>query len=171
MPRAWKAGSSISSVPRQIALAPYLSDLLSRAATVLEVRRIRVEIPEDLPLIAADYDRLERIFTNLLANALKYSAPGTPVVIRARQVDNQVEVSVNDQGYGIPAEDIPHLFERFYRTKGERRLRALAWGCILPACWWTPTTVASGWRVNPAREHFLLHVTGGGLPGVQGEAA
>ncbi|HEY3417550.1 MAG TPA: sensor histidine kinase [Armatimonadota bacterium] len=53
----------------------------------------------------------------LLSNALKYSTPGSPVLIRAQRMADMVPVSVTDQGPGIPPEDLPHIFERFYRAK------------------------------------------------------
>ena len=116
---------------QQVDLGSYLDDLLTRAATVLNVRRIRVKVPVHLPPVAADYDRLERIFMNLLSNALKYSEPDTPVTIRARRTNGEVEVSVSDQGRGISPEDLPHLFERFYRGKGERTAEGIGLGLYI----------------------------------------
>jgi signal transduction histidine kinase len=53
---------------------------------------------------------------NLLSNALKYSAPERPVVVRLRHADGTAVISVHDQGPGIPADALPHLFEQFYRA-------------------------------------------------------
>jgi len=103
-----------------VALEAFLNDLCARNAAALDVSRIRLAIPPDLPPVDADPDRLERIMTNLLSNAVKYSPPGTPVLVRARRHGAQVEVSVSDQGYGIAPEDQVRLFERFYRVKTTR---------------------------------------------------
>jgi two-component system, OmpR family, phosphate regulon sensor histidine kinase PhoR len=96
------------------------SELLARSAEAMEVARVKVEIPEDLPPVDADPDRLERILTNLISNSLKYSPPESEAVIRAQRLNGKVSVSVSDRGRGIPPEDLPHIFERFYQTKGAR---------------------------------------------------
>ncbi len=106
--------------PQAVALDAYLPDLFARLSPVLDVTRITVKLSPALPPVWADYDRLERILTNLLSNALKYSDPGTPVELRARSLDGKVEVSVEDHGHGIDAQALPHLFERFYRAREVR---------------------------------------------------
>jgi len=114
-----------------VVLAEYLPELVERSAPALEAGRIRAAIPADLPPVLADYNRLERMLINLLSNALKYSDPGTPVLISARRTDGQVEVSITDQGCGIPAEVISHLFERFYRVPGERKAEGIGLGLYI----------------------------------------
>jgi len=114
-----------------LALAPCLANLLSQAAAVLDVSRVCLDLPADLPLVLADGDRLHRIVTNLLSNALKYSDAGTPVLVRATRQENAVVVSVSDVGRGIAATDLPHLFERFYRSQGERRAEGIGLGLYI----------------------------------------
>ncbi|MBI4498683.1 MAG: GAF domain-containing protein [Chloroflexi bacterium] len=63
-----------------------------------------------------DRGRLEQVLTNLLDNAAKYSPPGRPVTARLRASQGQAHVAVQDQGIGIPARDLPHLFERHFRA-------------------------------------------------------
>lgn len=101
-------------------LRAYLPEYIRRSATAIDTARIQLDLPSDLPPVPADYNRLERILTNLLTNALKYSDPGTPVLVRARQMDDHIEVSMTDQGHGIDPEDLPHLFDRFFRAKGTK---------------------------------------------------
>ena len=112
-------------------LCAYLPEFLHRVATAMETSRVRTELSADLPPVSADYARLERIFTNLLSNALKYSDPETPVVVRARRAGDEVEVAVSDRGRGIALEDLPHLFERFYRARGARKAEGLGLGLYI----------------------------------------
>jgi len=72
---------------------------------------------EPLPPVIGDIDRLEQVFSNLLDNALKHTPTGGDVCIIARQPNpNFVEISITDTGPGIPAEQMRHVFERFYRA-------------------------------------------------------
>ncbi len=81
--------------------------------------QIVVKIPPGLPAVWADADRLEQILTNLVDNAIKYSPARTTVTVSARdQIESgaeMVEVSVSDQGVGIPAEHLPEIFNKFSR--------------------------------------------------------
>lgn len=116
---------------QQVLLDSYLTDLLACSGTALDTRRIRLEIPADLSPVYADYDRLERIVINLLSNALKYSPAESPVIVRARQADGQVEVAIQDFGVGISQEDREHLFERFYRAGSERKTEGVGLGLYI----------------------------------------
>lgn len=112
-------------------LSRYLDDLLHQVRMVLDISRIQVEIPDDLPPVSADCARLERILVNLLSNALKYSNPDTPVRVRARLQDNTAVFAIIDQGKGIPPKVIPHLFERFYRVPSERKAEGIGLGLYI----------------------------------------
>ncbi len=72
-----------------------------------------------------DRDRLEQVLTNLIDNALKYTPAGGRVEVRVARADHEVEVAVSDSGRGIRPEDLPHVFERFYRAD-RSRARALS---------------------------------------------
>jgi PAS domain S-box-containing protein len=97
--------------------------LRTQLAPSLETGRVEVQVPEGLPPVSADPARLERILTNLLSNALKYSAPGTPVTVSAAQRDGDLVTSVADRGPGISPEDLPRLFQRYFRTELRRERR------------------------------------------------
>ena len=71
-------------------------------------------------VVFADADRLEQVLTNLVDNALKYTPPGGRVEVQVAAVSGEVEVVVNDTGKGIRPEDLPHVFERFYRSDRSR---------------------------------------------------
>ncbi len=70
--------------------------------------------------ISADPDRLQRVFANLLDNALAYTPAGGTVTLSVTQHPTDVEIRVTDSGPGIPAEDVDHVFERFYRVDKSR---------------------------------------------------
>jgi len=68
--------------------------------------------------VEVDVERISQVLFNLLSNAHKYSPPGSQIILRVERRDQDYVVSVQDQGVGIPAEQLPHLFERFYRVPG-----------------------------------------------------
>ncbi len=81
---------------------------------------ISMSIPEGLPKVLGDHDRLEQVMVNILDNAIKYTHSGGRVSVTAGKVDGAVRVDVKDTGIGIPADDIPRIFERFYRVDKAR---------------------------------------------------
>ena len=78
---------------------------------------IEMALPADLPLVRADAAQLERVFVNLLGNAVKFSPPGAPVVIRGGVGGGRVTVRVIDRGPGVPAPQRVHVFEPFFRGR------------------------------------------------------
>ena len=116
---------------QSVDLCDYLQSLLSRTELLIDYARVTLEIPSDLPPVSADYNRLERIIVNLLSNALKYSTPGTPVLVRARQEAGMVRISVTDEGPGIPPEELPLLFQRYYRVKGTQKKEGIGIGLYI----------------------------------------
>ncbi len=85
---------------------------------------IKAELPEILPNVLGDRDRLEQVVVNLFDNAIKYTPAGGHVTITARSLEDEVCVDVIDTGIGIPEDDISRIFERFYRVD-KARSRAL----------------------------------------------
>lgn len=83
-----------------------------------EERQIKLEIEtqSDLPLLTADRDKIKQVLLNLLTNAVKYNRTGEMIRARAWLAANQIWFMVQDTGVGIPAEQIPHLFEKFFRV-------------------------------------------------------
>jgi PAS domain S-box-containing protein len=83
--------------------------------------RVHVELPEEaLSPVSGDRVSIERVLGNLIGNALKYSDPDTPVTIRLSRAGNELLASVIDQGRGVSAADLPHLFGRYFRAREVR---------------------------------------------------
>jgi two-component system sensor histidine kinase KdpD len=101
-----------------------LHDIVERAAAQVQDRHagreVEVKLPADLPLVRADAAQLERVFSNLVENAVKFSPPGTPVAVRGGQTGGRVTVRVVDRGPGIPRRDRAQLFEPFFRGGDSR---------------------------------------------------
>ncbi len=96
-----------------------LSDLARRIAQRLQIQTsqhtIQSEFPENFPVVLADEARMEQVISNLVSNAIKYSSKGD-IIISGQVRPEQVIVCVTDEGPGIAPEDIPHIFDRFYRA-------------------------------------------------------
>lgn len=81
---------------------------------------VEMEFPINLPHMRGDEERVEQVLTNILANALQYSSDGGRIKIMAQAYDNFVTISVSDQGPGIPPEDLPYIWDCFYRVEKSR---------------------------------------------------
>jgi two-component system sensor histidine kinase BaeS len=81
---------------------------------------LAAEVADGLPLVAADPDRLAQVLRNLLTNALRHTPKGGQVTVSAAAVGGTVEIAVADNGEGIAPEDLPHVFDRFYRGDRSR---------------------------------------------------
>jgi len=74
----------------------------------------------DQVIVCGDRDRLKQVLVNLVGNAIKYTPQGGEVVIGLGKDDRRAHITVSDNGPGIPTEDLPHIFERFYRGEKSR---------------------------------------------------
>jgi signal transduction histidine kinase len=108
----------VSIEPESLDLAEEVREAAARTEREHPERRVTVEVSESLPL-EADRDRIGQVLTNLLDNAVKYSPEGGPLVVRASPYGNGVELTVSDAGVGIPAEQLDHVFERFFQAEGD----------------------------------------------------
>ena len=91
--------------------------VLTEMADKLKNNRVTVDLADDLPLVPMDFVLMTRVFINLVDNAHKYSAPGTPIEISATSNTNRLELKVADRGIGIPPEELARVFEKFYRVR------------------------------------------------------
>lgn len=87
---------------------------------VAQNRLLSVAFPDDLPTVAADRSAIGEVISNLIDNAVKYSNDGGVVSVSAQVAQNSVEVSVTDQGIGMPSNVISNLFHKFYRSHRSR---------------------------------------------------
>jgi PAS domain S-box-containing protein len=104
-----------------VSLERTVERVADRFRTQVSRHSILVSFPSDFPIILGDENRLEQVFYNLLSNALKYSPKGGEIRITGHVRPGQVVVCVSDEGPGIAPEDIPHIFDRFYRSADASR--------------------------------------------------
>jgi signal transduction histidine kinase len=105
---------------------------------ILARERVQIKLPEiDQIVISGDRDRLKQVLINLIANAIKYTPQGGVVVLSLGKVGDNARLIVRDNGLGIPAEDLPHIFERFYRAEKSRsRSKVGGFGLGLSIAYW-----------------------------------
>lgn len=103
-------------------LIDVLKDVVAGIKPVAAQKKIKIDfdIEGGLPLVLADKSHLKQIFNNLLENALKFNSEGGQVKLAAKKDGATVQAQVSDSGTGIPAQDIPRIFERFYRVDKAR---------------------------------------------------
>jgi two-component system phosphate regulon sensor histidine kinase PhoR len=124
-----KAGYDFTEAP--------LGEVVARAVDVCRVRAEREEVELELhvepglPLVRVDERAIEIAVINLVDNALKYAKDGNRVRIGIRKRDRHLEVSVTDEGAGIPAEDRRRIFDRFVRGRGTKQIRGSGIGLAL----------------------------------------
>lgn len=109
---------------------------MARIQALAHARNIRIELvaPQEVHL-QADPEDLEVIWVNLLENAVQYSPAGSKVAIRVeRNGEGTARVSVQDSGPGIPEEQLPHIFQRFYRGDPSRSRSTGGFGLGLAIC-------------------------------------
>ena len=104
-----------------------IAGIINQAVTTIQVKAtakgitISTELPDKLPLVNIDAHRISQVLRNLLENAITYTATSGSIKVAVSIPDDQtIEVSVADTGQGIPAEELPLIFERFYRVDKSR---------------------------------------------------
>ena len=103
-----------------VSLNKILAQLLEQLDSRVRGRKATVELALEIDHIEIDPPRIEQAFFNLLTNALQYSDDGVTVRISSRQRGDEIEILFADDGPGIPYQDQPHIFERFYRVHKDR---------------------------------------------------
>ncbi|RKI38396.1 PAS domain S-box protein [Corallococcus sp. AB004] len=114
----------VLSVEREpLAVAPLIQETVEQHRALAEAKSLRLvaHVPEDLPCVLADRERVPQILANLLGNAFKFTPEGGCITLRVQPEAGQVRFLVSDTGPGIPAEDLPHIFERFWQAGPKRK--------------------------------------------------
>jgi signal transduction histidine kinase len=107
-----------------------LLDVVWRLAPEMRVKakwravEFHVDVPESLPSVAGTYEDMEHLASNLINNAIKYTKPGGTVTVSLREEDDSVIGVVEDTGVGIAPEDLPRIFDEFYRSEQAKDMDA-----------------------------------------------
>jgi len=116
-----------------------IKEFLEECANIMRSRiqekglQLRLVIPEDLPSLSADRNKLKQVILNLLSNAIKYNRPNGGITLESKLVDSEFLFLVTDTGMGILPENLTRLFEKFYRVPGSEQL-ATGTGLGLSIC-------------------------------------
>jgi two-component system sensor histidine kinase KdpD len=98
-------------------VADLVGATLAQLSDVTRGREILVDVPTDLPMVLIDFVPMNQALANLVDNAIKYSPPDSPVEIWAGVEESEVRLTVADRGPGIPEDDLPRIFDKFYRIR------------------------------------------------------
>jgi signal transduction histidine kinase len=111
-----------------------LADILRQTVTLMGSKAeeqglsLELRLPEDLPLVQADKRGVEEVFINLISNAINYSPEGGTVTVSANKHMEYLEVGISDTGVGIEAEELPKIFDKFYRVKHPQTRQVIGTG-------------------------------------------
>ena len=103
-----------------------IAELISKAAATMQIQAevkgvpVSIDLPDKLPAVNIDSHRIGQVLRNLLENAVAHTTKGDAITVTATQRGSWIEVSVVNTGEGIPADDLPNIFERFYRVDKSR---------------------------------------------------
>ncbi|HTG00823.1 MAG TPA: hybrid sensor histidine kinase/response regulator [Nitrospirota bacterium] len=119
---------SVSAVDAESVLSDVVLECRQEAAK----REIEIIIENSgAPLICGHRIAVRQVIVNLLSNAIKYNRQGGKVWLSLREADSRVEMTVRDEGHGMPADELPRIFEKFYRGTGSERLKGAGLGLYI----------------------------------------
>ena len=109
-----RAGALLPN-PEAVPLEDVVSSVVARLRPTLAGRDFAVRIRPDVPPVMVDVVQMDQVLTNVIENAVRYSPPGTPLILAAVRWQDMVEVKIADRGPGVPADERARVFEEFYR--------------------------------------------------------
>ena len=122
---------------------------------VLVKEKIKMRLGDiDQVLVCGDYDRLKQVLVNLIGNAIRYTPAGGEIVVGLGKEELRARLTVSDTGPGIPAEDLPHIFERFYRGEKSRTRQSdgKGYGLGLSIAYWIMRNHGGSIEVNSVQD-------------------
>ena len=107
---------------KPVAVGPAVNEVVKNVSRLTNIHNFVINVAQEVKPVIADSDKLHQVLLNLIVNAIKYSPDGGKVIVSAVEDEQFVRFEVADQGVGISAEHLPHIFERFYRVgpRGQR---------------------------------------------------
>ena len=128
-----ESGGTVSQ-KEPLDLAPVLKQAAESLAPQAERKNQQfvISAPESLPLISADRQNMDEVFMNLISNAIKYTPDEGRIEVNAKVTGSYIQVSVADTGYGIPKNDVPKIFDKFFRVKSDKTKTIEGTGLGLP---------------------------------------
>jgi signal transduction histidine kinase len=118
--------------PQPVELPRLAKNVTDDIARRTKIHRFLLDFPERFPILDADPDRIVQVLRNLLDNAVKYSPEGGLIVVRGEVREDEVVVSVADQGVGLNPEHLNRLFEKFFRARSSLGRHVVGSGLGLP---------------------------------------
>lgn len=109
-------GGAIRMIIEPVSVPALAQKVINAQRSTSNIHTLEADFVPDFPMIYADSDKVEQVLTNLVNNAIKYSPKGGLVRVIGKGIDGGVEVSVKDQGLGIPREHLRKIFDRFHRV-------------------------------------------------------
>jgi signal transduction histidine kinase len=118
---------------QQVQLMDILDGLVEFMQARAKEKNISLTLKKaDLPLINADGTSMEEVFSNLITNAINYTPEGGKITLEGEVTGDFVHIGISDTGYGIPPDEVPRIFERFYRVKTDKTRNIVGTGLGLP---------------------------------------
>lgn len=113
-------GGALQATPEPIPVSEFVLPALQHARAGLGARPLEVALPDDLPAVVIDQVLATQVVDNLLENVARHTPPDVRVRVSAAHEGDAIRLRVEDAGFGVPADALPHLFEKFYRVPARR---------------------------------------------------
>ncbi|MCX8092726.1 MAG: ATP-binding protein, partial [Candidatus Goldbacteria bacterium] len=127
-----ESGKGLSLTLEEVDIVNFLKEIYEMYKNTSTKHKIILTVPEKSEIILFDKNKMSQVMINLLSNAIKYSPDGGNIDIIMEDKDDRIYITVKDQGIGISKEDLPRIFEKFYRVQSEVVKKISGTGIGLP---------------------------------------